>query len=235
MFSSDFRKIARDALRGKWGVAVLAGFLASVLGALQDRGPELNFTFENGELSTQLEFAGQTVSSADLGVVTGILPLLGTAVLATAARYFLLGSVIAVGYAKFNLTLLGGQKPDCGVLFSCFGQWTTAVCTRLLKSVKIFLWSLLFVIPGIVASYSYAMTDYILAEFPQLSAGDALRHSKEMMQGNRARLFCLQLSFIGWGILCLLTFGIGSLWLTPYVQTATAAFYQEVKSEAKRA
>ncbi len=231
MFAADFRKVARDVLRGKWGVAVLAGFLASLLGALQDSGPELNFNFDGLNSSVQLEFAGQTVFSTGVGLVTGLLPLIVTAIVAAAALYYLLGSAIAVGYAKFNLRLLAGQSPDSGVLFSCFGQWSTAVCTRLLKSLKVFLWSLLFIIPGIVASYSYAMTDYILAEFPELSAGDAVRHSKEMMEGNRARLFCLQLSFIGWDILCLLTLGIGNLWLTPYAQAATAAFYREVSAQ----
>ena len=91
-----------------------------------------------------------------------------------------------------------------------------------------FLWSLLFVIPGIVAGYSYAMTGYILAEHPELTASEAIEQSKQMMSGNRFRLFCLQFSFIGWDLLCALTLGIGNLWLRPYKQAAEAAFYREV-------
>ena len=91
-----------------------------------------------------------------------------------------------------------------------------------------FLWSLLFIIPGIIATYSYAMTGYILAEHPELTASEAIERSKEMMSGNRFRLFCLQLSFIGWAILCAFTFGIGYLWLGPYREAATAAFYREI-------
>ena len=90
------------------------------------------------------------------------------------------------------------------------------------------MWSLLLIIPGIIARYSYAMTGYILAEHPELTADEAITSSKAMMEGNRFRLFCLELSFIGWGILCAFTFGIGNLWLRPYKQTAIAAFYREI-------
>ena len=100
--------------------------------------------------------------------------------------------------------------------------------TRLLRALYTFLWSLLFIIPGIVAGFSYAMTDYILAENPELTADEAITQSKTMMYGNRFRLFCLQFSFIGWDILATLAFGIGHLWLTPYKQAAYAAFYREV-------
>ena len=90
------------------------------------------------------------------------------------------------------------------------------------------LWSLLLIIPGIIAGYSYAMTGYILAENPELTASEAIARSKEMMAGNRFRLFCLHFSFIGWEILCTLTLGIGNLWLRPYKQAAEAAFYREI-------
>ena len=93
----------------------------------------------------------------------------------------------------------------------------------------IILWSLLFIIPGLAAAYSYSMTRYILAENPYMSADEAIARSKQMMYGNRWRLFCLHISFIGWSLLStLLTFGIGELWLTPYRMTAEAAFYREV-------
>ena len=102
---------------------------------------------------------------------------------------------------------------------------------RLLRSLYILLWSLLFIIPGIIAGYRYAMTSYILAEHPDMRAGDAISYSKEMMKGNKWRLFCLHCSFIGWGILCLFTFGIGNLWLLPYKQAAEAAFYREISEK----
>ena len=105
---------------------------------------------------------------------------------------------------------------------------------RFLQSIYIILWSLLFIIPGIVASYSYAMTEYILAEDPELTATEAISRSKQMMYGNHWRLFCLEFSFIGWSILCSFTLGIGNLWLTPYKQAAIAAFYREVSGTEHR-
>ena len=93
---------------------------------------------------------------------------------------------------------------------------------------RCFLWMLLFIIPGIVAAYRYAMTSFILAENPELTAGEAINCSKELMDGNKWRLFCLNFSFIGWIILCGFTLGIGYLWLTPYEQAANAAFYRDI-------
>ena len=103
---------------------------------------------------------------------------------------------------------------------------------RLLVGVFTFLWSLLFIIPGIIASYSYAMTPYILAEHPEIGVMDAINASKKMMSGNKFRLFCLHFSFLGWDILSLLTFGILRFWLQPYKETANAAFYREISGTA---
>ena len=144
------------------------------------------------------------------------------------AVYFVLGGIVSVGYAKFNLLLVDRLDGSFDNLFEYLVYWKTTALARLLKDIYILLWSLLFIIPGIIMSFSYAMTDYILAEHPEISASEALSWSKEMMEGNRFRLFCLQLSFIGWDILCLFTFGIGNLWLTPYKQAAIAAFYRDI-------
>jgi uncharacterized membrane protein len=146
--------------------------------------------------------------------------------------FFILGSIIGVGYAKFNLDLTDLKEPEIGTLFAYFPQWKTAAAAGALKALIVFFWALLLIVPGIIASYSYAMTRYILAEHPELTASEALNRSKEIMYGNRWRLFCLQFSFIGWDILAALTFGIGNLWLNPYKQAATAAFYREVYSDA---
>ena len=74
------------------------------------------------------------------------------------------------------------------------------------------------------------MTPFILAEHPEMTANEAISASKELMRGNRWRLFCLEFSFIGWQLLCLLTVGIGYLWLKPYESTARAVFYREISS-----
>ena len=146
--------------------------------------------------------------------------------------YFILGSIIEVGYARFNRNLLEGEvpqeSPKIAVLFSAFRQGKTAIVTGLLKTLFEALWTLLLIIPGIIASYSYAMTGYIQAEYPDLPATEVIEESKRIMSGNRWRLFCLRFSFIGWEILCAFTLGIGKLWLIPYEHAAEAAFYQEI-------
>ena len=146
--------------------------------------------------------------------------------------YFILGSVVKVGYARFNLNLTAGEKPSFETLYSYFPHWKTVAVAQLLQTVYILLWTCLLIIPGIVAGYSYAMTSYILAEHPELTASEAIAQSKAMMEGNRWRLFCLQFSFIGWSILCALTLGLGNLALRPYEMAATAAFYREISGGA---
>ena len=159
--------------------------------------------------------AGGAVYLISLAIVVGVL-------------YFILGSVVEVGYARFNLNLTAGEAPSFETLFSYFPHWKTIALAQLLQTVYIFLWTLLLVIPGIVAGYTYAMTGYILAEHPDMEPSEALKASKAMMEGNRWRLFCLQFSFIGWSILCALTFGLGNLALRPYREAADAAFYREL-------
>lgn len=231
-YASDFRQIARDALKGMWTAAVIVGLIAALLGGTGSSGPEL--TFEINEYGAGLEFsvANQTIYSTwggfDAGILAGAAVYVIIAALVMAVIYFILGSVVGVGYANFNLRLVDRRNPGYENLFEYFRYWKNTAATKLLCSVYVLLWSLLFIIPGIVASYSYAMTDFILAENPELRASEAASASKEMMEGNRWRLFCLQFSFIGWGILCTLTAGIGNLWLTPYEQAAKAAFYREI-------
>lgn len=114
-------------------------------------------------------------------------------------------------------------------LFDGFSNFKSSFLTFILMSLFIFLWSLLLVIPGIIATYRYAMAFYILYDNPGISAKDALNASKEMMKGYKGKLFLLHLSFLGWALLCILTVGIGYLWLVPYFNAAQANFYQNLK------
>ena len=234
-YAADFRRIARNALSGRWTIAVVAGLIASVLGVVGSNGPKLNLELNDGDFNASLQMFGQDVISSIRGfgilnIVAGVAIYLAIIAVIVGIALFILGSIVEVGYMKFNLDLVDRQKEaEIGTMFGYFQFWKTTACASLLQSVYVLLWSLLFIIPGIIAGYSYAMTSYILAENPDLTASEAIERSKQMMSGNRWRLFCVQISFIGWDILsALLTFGIGSLWITPYKQAATAAFYREV-------
>lgn len=235
-YAADFRSIARNALTGKWAVAVIAGLLASLLGAIGTNGPEIELEMGDNGANIVVQFAGQDIYTSAGGWnewLTGILlsaaAFVLIASLVAAVAYFVLGSIIGVGYSKFNLDLVDRQnEPEIRTMFGYFPYWKTTVAASFLQGLYVFLWSLLLVIPGIVAGYSYAMTSYILSEHPELSASEAIEQSKQMMAGNRWRLFYLHFSFIGWDLLSALTLGIGALWLNPYKQAAVAAFYREI-------
>ncbi len=241
-YASDFRTLARDSLRGKWTIAVIAGLIASLLGGISSNGPKINLNLNDGGASLNLTYANQQIYSTQSGflpelngwIIGGAIYIIIAAIV-MAIGFFILGSIVSVGYSKFNLDLVDRQKaPEINTLFGYFNHWKEVTLTNLLQTVYVILWSLLFIIPGIIASYSYAMTGYILAENPELAPSEAIERSKQMMTGNRFRLFCLQFSFIGWSILAALTLGIGNLWLTPYRQAATAAFYREVSGTERR-
>ena len=101
----------------------------------------------------------------------------------------------------------------------------------ILVSIFTFLWTLLFWIPGIVKAHSYAMTFYILNDNPDMGANEAITRSREMMDGHKWQLFCLRFSFIGWILLCCLTFGILFIFVYPYMQAAEAEFYEKLKND----
>ena len=133
-----------------------------------------------------------------------------------------------------SLNLVDKKNSQFMDLFSGFDRFGAGFCVQFLRGLFTFLWSLLFVIPGIIASYRYAMAAYILTEHPEMTASEAIEASKQMMAGNKWRLFCMEFSFIGWDILCLFTFGIGFLVLSPYKEAAYAAFYREVSGTWER-
>ena len=176
-YAADFRQEARAALQGKWPLAILVGLVAAILGGATSGGPEFKINFTGGSLNANIQYAGQTIYSWGDGITPGLRTFLvgGAVYLILAAivvgvLYFVLGSVVKVGYARFNLDLTAGETPSFETLFSYFPHWKTVAAAQLLQTVYIFLWTLLLVIPGIVAGYSYAMTGYILAEHPELSA-----------------------------------------------------------------
>ena len=232
--AADFRLIARNALRGKWGLAVVACLIATMLGGTGANGLEVNFHNDAHHGNVSLDYAGTTIISThgfnhELGALFfGGAVYVFLLILLMGALYFILSSVVSIGYARFHLEIVDKAEPSIGTLFTYFSHWKTMALARLLQIVYITLWSLLLVIPGIMAAYSYSLTKYILAEQPELTATEAIQRSKNLMYGNRLRLFYLQISFIGWTILSALTLGIGNLFLTPYMETATAAFYREI-------
>jgi uncharacterized membrane protein len=233
----QLRREAAISLRGKWFVAIIASFIASLLGGMISSSSPVGFSVqvpapELGTPGTGTPGTGSpedvemmlTILSSLLAVMT-IMAIIG---IIFTVIYYVIGSAVRVGYASFNINIVDGNKPRLANLFEHFNAWGPSIIANVLTEVFTFLWSLLFVIPGIVASLSYAMVPFILSEDPNLTAMEAIVDSKAMMQGNKWRLFCLNLSFIGWYLLGVVTLGISNIWVIPYHQATLAAFYRDI-------
>jgi len=139
---------------------------------------------------------------------------------------------LALGLAIIFLKLVRGEEISVEMMFAGFRDFTRSFTAGVLVIIYVFLWSLLLIIPGIIATFAYSMTFFIMADNPNLSANEAIKASKEMMKGHKTELFLLELSFLGWILLSILSFGIGFLWVASYIYTAEAIFYHEIKGEA---
>lgn len=238
--ASEFRAEARAALKGNWLTALAVSAVALLLGVSGNGAIDFSINVNTADgISADLSALGQNLCSFRYGnlVFNGMLMGMLTAaviwaILATVAAIafgLIVGGTLRLGHARYHLGLIRSEAPRFETLFGYFSHWKTAALAELLQAIYIFLWSLLLIVPGVMASYSYAMTEYILAEDPELSAQEAIARSKAMMAGNRWRLFCLDISFIGWSLLSsLLPLRIGTILLNPYTETAHAAFYREL-------
>ena len=234
-YAADFREIAREKLYGKWKLAILVCAIALFLGGTSAEGLNLELEIEDTFANAVVQFSGVTVGSFGGGrsSLTGSFLLdYGKTLLTVSAVLniftIVVGFIIEVGYKRFHLHLIDEREASLKDLFQYFYNWKTILIAGFLQVLYVIVGIFLLIVPGILAIFNYSMTSYILAEKPELSASEAMRRSKEMMIGNRWRLFFLEISFIGWEILCAFTLGIGQLWLIPYKETAIAAFYREI-------
>lgn len=280
----DCRSHARAALRHHTGGAILATCLAALFGAFSggiygfecivtaniDRDLAAVHTVVSNTYLWLCEWihrffpdlmlpALPPFAREQLAVIAEWLLIAGLCSAALSLFHLIFGETVRVGLNRYHLALFDRDTPRLGLVFSGFGQcFGKALWLRILRALRVFLWSLLFLVPGIVAAYRYAMAGYVLAENPEVSAGEALRESARMMRGNKGRLFGLRLSMIGWWLLSfLLAGGIGwgvwfffrlpavlcalcglvapllaSLWLVPYRMQAETVLYHEISGRA---
>ena len=224
MSSSDYRRIARENLKDNWALSIGVAILASMLGGLligSDFLPELNINISNQNISNLNELFQATLGGTRITFgFTSALNLL----------HFILGGVIQLGYTQFLLKQYNRANYETKDLFSQFDRFGQGFAQHFLRSLYTFLWGLLFVIPGIVKAYSYAMTPYIMAENPDMRAQDAIRASMQLMDGHKGELFWLRLTFIGWDLLAALTLNLGHIALNPYKNAARTVFYKDLTS-----
>lgn len=181
---------AREALKGRWGLAVGVYFLYMLImivaGAPDDIGPLLTIIIDG--------------------------PLF-------------------LGLAMFSLSLARKQEASVSQMFAGFNDFLRSFVAYLLICIFILLWSLLLIVPGIIAALSYSMTFFILAEDKTVSANEAIKKSKAMMMGHKKKLFYLGLRFFGWFLLGIITLGIGFLWIMPYFKVTLAMFYEDISGK----
>ncbi|MBF1565910.1 MAG: DUF975 family protein [Prevotella salivae] len=144
---------------------------------------------------------------------------------------FILALPLTWGYQTLFLGAVRGGEATAKDMFEGYNKelFSRVLTTTLLYYVYVFLWSMLLLIPGCIKAYSYAMTPYILKDNPEMKNNAAIEESMRMMDGHKLELFLLDLSFIGWAILSILTCCIGFLWLTPYMNMARVNFYEDLK------
>lgn len=141
----------------------------------------------------------------------------------------LITGAMSIGLAIFTLSLARKQDAKLSQIFDGFQKFGVGLGAYILTTIFILLWMILLIIPGIIAAFSYSMTYYIIAENDSIGPLEAISKSKEMMRGNKWKYFCLGFRFLGWSLLCILTLGIGFLWLCPYMMVSFAQFYDDLK------
>lgn len=146
-----------------------------------------------------------------------------------------LAFIMQIGLVKYMINFITDKQYTIELLFSKFKDWKQVIVVYFYQFINIFLWTLLFIIPGIIKGYAYSLVTYILADNSEIGSKEVLKLSEEMMNGHKMQLFTLELSFVGWHLLAILTLGILEIWLIPYQQTATTKFLLDVKESYEKA
>lgn len=224
--AKDFRAYAREALKGRWLKAGAASLVAGLLGA--------SISFGNYATSFSSVFNSENDVSVSNVTATPQIPASFFAAIMGVVLIFLIWGIVVIiiggattlGYAKYNLAIVDDKDPEFKEIFSQYHRLGTGFGMQFFRGLFTFLWSLLLLIPGIIACYRYYMTPFILVENPEMTAREAIAESKELMKGNKWRLFCLELSFIGWELLAVLIMWIVMmLIIVPIALTGSGAAF----------
>jgi len=208
--NKDLMKQARESLSGRWGLAVGTFFVYMLIFGII------------GGISVAI--VGPPDYSAGLGV--------GRSNIVINIAVLLLGGAFMFGLATFSLAIARKESAKLEMIFYGFKHYGKTLGLYLLITLFTLLWMLLLIIPGIIAAISYSLAFFLMADDPTIGMMEAIDKSKKMMYGYKWKYFCLGLRFIGWILLGILSFGIGFLWIVPYIQISFAKFYDDVKANA---
>ncbi|MHA8049529.1 DUF975 family protein [Aquirufa sp. ROCK-SH2] len=219
MTNSEITAAARKKLSGNWLLAILAFLIIFIISSSVNFMTRHFYSYPinlpyNIPFTDSHSTTNQVVN-IDSGLIFSI---------------FLAGA-FSFGAAIFSIYLVRGYKAEIELIFDGFrdlNRFFVFLATNIIIFIFTLAWTLLFIIPGIIAALSYSMTYYILVDNPTISSLDAISQSKQMMKGHKWQLFKLWLRFFILGILCIFTLGIGFLWLIPYTNICTAQFYDSL-------
>ena len=202
---------AREALSGRWGLAV---------------GTFLVYTLIVALLSS---YSSLFIRISDIGDIsrTGYVITISSSIL-----LLLIIGALEFGAATFALAIARKKEAKLNMIFCGFNHYGKTLGLCLLMALFVFLWMLLLIIPGIIAALSYSMAYFIMSDDPNIGVMEAIDKSKKMMYGYKWKYFCLGLRFIGWMILGILSLGIGLLWIIPYIYISYAKFYEDLKANS---
>lgn len=209
---SELKKHALRSLDANWGKAIGVMFLILLSGALTSLAEIIG----SGGFSTWWELESHELPWS--ATVANILVSFALIPFTIGCYWFFLNLS-----RRKNPTVLDTLEPyqKGKVMWKLIGA-------SIVQGIFVFLWTLLFIIPGIIKGFAYSQTFFILKDHPEMGILDAITESRKRMNGLKWKYFLMNLSFIGWAILALLTFGIGYLFLLPYVYTTQGAFYQHL-------
>ncbi len=221
----EAREIIRDAKPSMIAAAVIYTVLGAIIGFLSLRLTGV----DSSTAEKMLEAAGNGNSEMLASLVMKALPGKGATLINLLLQLAL--AIVSVGFSLFVLNTVRRTGAVYGNLLDGFGMMPRVLFLIILEYVFVALWSLLFVIPGIIAAYRYSLAVYIMLDHPEMSAMDCIRESKRLTQGYKMQLFLLDLSFFLWWLLSALPI-VGyavQIFLTPYVETARVLYYEKIR------
>ena len=220
------KQLIRESQPSMLTAALLYTLLTALIGWLSLRltGVDTN------TMNEMLQLASEGNSEAVMEMMTKATPSAGASLIDSLLRLAM--AVVGVGFSLFVMNSVRRSQPAIGNLLDGFGMFPRVLFLIILQIVLIFLWSLLLVIPGIIAAYRYSFAVYVMIDHPEMSAMDCLRESKRLTTGYKRQLFLLDLSFIFWFLLTMIPVVgyIAQVYVTPYMESARVLYYEQIRA-----
>lgn len=220
------KQLIRESQPSMLTAALLYTLLTALIGWLSLRltGVDTN------TMNEMLQLASEGNSEAVMEMMTKATPSAGASLIDSLLRLAM--AVVGVGFSLFVMNSVRRSQPALGNLLDGFGMFPRVLFLIILQIVLIFLWSLLLVIPGIIAAYRYSFAVYVMIDHPEMSAMDCLRESKRLTTGYKRQLFLLDLSFILWFLLTMIPVVgyIAQVYVTPYMESARVLYYEQIRA-----